>query len=54
MRYLLLILAAATTLPISCERHEFEGHNGTKQLHHPHGSHHAENATPDKAATQSH
>ncbi|MEI7910736.1 MAG: hypothetical protein WCK77_13955 [Verrucomicrobiota bacterium] len=46
MKFLLLTLAAACTLSLSCERHEFEGKDGTKQLQESHGAHHAEH---DKA-----
>ena len=44
MKFLLLTLAAACALSLSCERHEFEGKDGTKQLQESHGSHHAEHA----------
>jgi hypothetical protein len=37
-RFTLLFVAAALT-GVSCERHEFEGPNGTKQLHEAHASH---------------
>ena len=36
-----LILVVACFVGISCERHEFEGPNGTKQLH-KHGSGHSD------------
>ena len=49
MKLLLLTLAAASALLISCERHEFEGKNGTKQLHEAHGAHH-----PDHEAGAEH
>lgn len=45
MKFLPLTLAAACVFSLSCERHEFEGSNGTKQLHEAHGAHH-----PDPAA----
>ncbi|MEI6604039.1 MAG: hypothetical protein WCP35_01925 [Verrucomicrobiota bacterium] len=41
MKSLLLILAAACAFFISCERHAFEGKDGTKQLHESHGAHHS-------------
>ena len=37
-RFSLLILAVAM-LGVSCERHEFDGPNGTKQLNEKHGTH---------------
>ena len=52
MKFLLLTLAAACAFSISCERHEFEGKNGTKQLQESHGAHHAahdSSAAPDAA-----
>jgi len=42
MKSLLLTLAASCAFLISCERHDFEGKNGTKQLHEAHGAHHSE------------
>ncbi|MCX6846655.1 MAG: hypothetical protein NTU84_08885 [Verrucomicrobia bacterium] len=36
-----LILVVTCLVGISCERHEFEGPNGTKQLH-KHGSGHSD------------
>jgi hypothetical protein len=39
MKFLPMLLAAASLLAVSCERHEFEGEYGTKQLHTGHGSH---------------
>ena len=47
MKYLLMTLATACALTISCERHEFEGKHGTKQLHEPHGAHDANPGTTD-------
>ncbi|MEI7956723.1 MAG: hypothetical protein WCJ66_16280 [Verrucomicrobiota bacterium] len=44
MKFLLPILATASAFFISCERHEFEGKNGTKQLHEAHGAHHPDHA----------
>ena len=45
-----LILVVTCLVGISCERHEFEGPNGTKQLH-KHGSGHADkHAEEHKAA----
>lgn len=34
-----MLLLAVAMLGISCERHEFEGPNGTKQLNESHDSH---------------
>ncbi len=39
MKFLLLTLASACACSISCERHEFEGKDGTKQLQESHGAH---------------
>jgi hypothetical protein len=39
MKFLPMLLAAASLFAVSCERHEFEGEHGTKQLHSGHGSH---------------
>lgn len=47
-RFSLLVVAAALA-GISCERHEFEGPNGTKQLHEHHGAG-AHSETGDHAA----
>ncbi len=44
MKFLLPILAAVSAFSISCERHDFEGKNGTKQLHEAHGAHHPDHA----------
>jgi len=49
MKFLLLTLVAACAFSISCERHEFEGKNGTKQLQESHGAHH-----PDHASSPAH
>ncbi len=38
MKFFLMTLGVAGGLFISCERQEFEGPNGTKQLHEPHGA----------------
>ncbi|MEI6675775.1 MAG: hypothetical protein WCO57_11420 [Verrucomicrobiota bacterium] len=43
MQSLLLTLACACA--ISCERHEFEGKDGTRQLHESHGAHAAKPGT---------
>jgi hypothetical protein len=41
-RLLSLSLLLVALMGVSCERQEFEGPNGTKQLHEHHGSHHGE------------
>ena len=43
MKYLLMTLATACAVTISCERHEFEGKHGTKQLH-EHAAGHGDSA----------
>jgi hypothetical protein len=49
MKFFLIALGIASGLFISCERQEFEGPGGTKQLHEPHGgkgaAHGADHAT---------
>jgi hypothetical protein len=37
MKLFSLLLVAVALMGVSCERHEFDGPNGTKQLHKPHG-----------------
>jgi len=37
MKAFQLLLVSVSLLGFSCERHEFEGPEGTKQLHQPHG-----------------
>jgi hypothetical protein len=54
MKFLLLTLTTACAFSLSCERHEFEGKNGTKQLHEAHGSHDTNNADHDKGPAGSH
>ncbi len=39
MKLFSLILATASFVVVSCERHEFEGKNGTKQLNENHANH---------------
>lgn len=39
MKLFSLLVVAVSVLGISCERHEFDGPDGTKQLHEHHGSH---------------
>ncbi len=42
MKPFFLMIVAVAFASVSCERHEFEGENGTKQLHHGHGDHHGD------------
>jgi len=51
MKSTLLTLAASCAFLISCERHDFEGKNGTKQLHEAHGAHGAHHPDHDASAT---
>lgn len=39
MKLFSLLVVAVAICGVSCERHEFEGPNGTKQLHEHHSSH---------------
>lgn len=39
MKYYAMLLAAYGFFAASCERHEFDGPNGTRQLHDKHGTH---------------
>lgn len=39
MKLFPLMLAAGSLVVVSCERHEFEGPNGTKQLNETHAKH---------------
>ena len=41
MKFFPLLLVAVSFFSVSCERHEFEGPDGTKQLHQKHGAHDA-------------
>jgi|694.fasta_scaffold40890_4 hypothetical protein len=47
-RFSSLILVLVCLVGISCERHEFEGPNGTKQLH-KHGSGHSDKHADEHA-----
>ncbi len=38
MKFFSILLVAVSVFAVSCERHEFEGPNGTKQLNEPHGA----------------
>ncbi len=44
MKFLSILLVAVSVFAVSCERHEFEGPDGTKQLHKKHGAHAADHA----------
>jgi hypothetical protein len=55
MKLLAILLTSASLLAVSCERHDFEGPNGTKQLHQHaapggHAAGHAPADHADKAA----
>jgi len=39
MKLFSLLLVTVSLLGVSCERHEFEGPDGTKQLHEHHSGH---------------
>ncbi len=38
MKFFSILVAIVSLVGVSCERHEFEGPNGTKQLNEPHGA----------------
>lgn len=40
MKSFSILLVAVSAFAVSCERHEFEGPDGTKQLHEHHGAGH--------------
>jgi hypothetical protein len=42
MKFLSILIMAVAVCAISCERHEFEGPDGTRQLHEKHGAHAAD------------
>jgi hypothetical protein len=39
MKLFSLLLVAVALMGVSCERHDFEGPDGTKKLHEHHSSH---------------
>jgi hypothetical protein len=39
MKAFCLLLLVVSGFAVSCERHEFDGPDGTRQLHEPHGAH---------------
>ncbi len=39
MKFLTLLLMAVSMFAVSCERHDFEGPYGSKQLHQKHAAH---------------
>jgi hypothetical protein len=52
MKSFSIMLAGLSLFAVSCERHDFEGPDGTKQLHEHHGAahqEHAESETPHEA-----
>lgn len=38
MKFFPFLLVAVSLVAVSCERHDFEGPDGTKQLNQPHGA----------------
>jgi hypothetical protein len=38
MKFFSFLLVAVSLVAVSCERHDFEGPDGTKQLNQPHGA----------------
>ena len=46
MKFFSLLVVAVSVFGISCERHEFEGANGTKQLNEHHAASGAHDETP--------
>lgn len=38
MKLFSILLVAVSVFAVSCERHEFDGPKGTKQLNEPHGA----------------
>jgi len=48
MKLISLVLVAVAMSGVSCERHSFDGPNGTKQLHEPAVSHGAAAEHADK------
>jgi hypothetical protein len=56
MKLLAILLTSASLLAVSCERHEFEGKDGTKQLHEHHasGGHAADHAPAHHADKSAH
>jgi hypothetical protein len=49
MKFFPILLLAVSACALSCERHEFEGPKGTKQLNEPHGSAASHDAHPAAA-----
>jgi hypothetical protein len=41
MKFLPMLLMAASVFAASCERHEFDGEHGTRQINEPHGKPHS-------------
>lgn len=42
MKSLSILLVTVSVFAVSCERHEFDGPDGTKQLHEHHGAGHGD------------
>jgi hypothetical protein len=50
MKVFFLLVPVFALFGISCERHEFDGEDGTKRLHEHHGSHDAHGDDAEKDA----
>ena len=50
MKLFTLLLVAVAMSGVSCERHEFDGPNGTKQLNPSHSTHADHAESPEKPA----
>ncbi len=42
MKLFSLLVVVVALVGVSCERHDFDGPDGTKQLHKKHGAHHGD------------
>lgn len=49
MKLFSLLLLAVALMGVSCERHEFDGPEGTKRLHKSHGAHEDKDHAEDSA-----
>lgn len=54
MKVSFLLVPAVFFLGVSCERHEFEGPNGTKQMHEHHKADHGAGHETGHGAADSH
>ena len=50
MKLFSLLLVVVAMSGVSCERHEFDGPNGTKQLNESHSTHADHSEAPEKPA----